>query len=224
MRQSSEGSGRRIGRPRASGPEAESNPLNALTQDERRALFLEAAARLFESKGYSETSVEDITRELGFTRGIFYYYWKNKREVVQEIHDRALALINARLDEVVARESSPAARLEGAIGNHVEAVIENRSIISVLLGNFEFSEDTLEGRRKYARRFQDLVEDGIAAGVVRDLDPRVLTFSILGLCNSVAQWYEPQGKLSAEEVRDLFASFAADGWREDGRSRSEQQS
>ena len=224
MREASEGSGRRIGRPRVSGPEADSNPLSALTQDERRALFLEAAARLFESKGYSETSVEDITRELGFTRGIFYYYWKNKREVVQEIHDRALALINARLDEVVARESSPAARLEGAIGNHVEAVIENRSIISVLLGNFEFSEGTLEGRRRYARRFQALVEDGIAAGVVRDLDPRVLTFSILGLCNSVAQWYEPEGKLSAAEIRDLFASFAADGWREAGRAPGQQRS
>ena len=56
----------------------------------------------------------------------------------------------------------------------------------------------------------------IAAGVVRDLDPRVLTFSILGLCNSVAQWYEPEGKLSAAEVRDIFTSFAADGWRENG--------
>jgi AcrR family transcriptional regulator len=206
---------RRIGRPRLSGPEAEANPLNALSPEERRTLFLETAARLFEDKGYSNTSVEDITRELGFTKGVFYYYWKNKREIVQEIHDRALAMINERLDMVMAEESPPAVRLEAAIRNHVEAVLENRSIIAVLLGNFEFSEETLEGRRVYARRFRDLIEEGIGVGVIRDLDPKVLTYAILGLCNSVARWYRPDGQLSAEEVRDIFAAFATSGWRAD---------
>lgn len=204
---------RRIGRPRLSGPEAEANPLNALSPEERRALFLETAARLFEEKGYANTSVEDITRELGFTKGVFYYYWKNKREIVQEIHDRALGIINERMDRVMAEESSPAIRLEAAIRNHVEAVLESRSVIAVLLGDFAFSEETLEGRRAYARRFQALVEEGIAVGVVRDLDPKVLTYAILGLCNSVARWYRPDGRLSAEEVREIFAAFATDGWR-----------
>jgi TetR/AcrR family transcriptional regulator, cholesterol catabolism regulator len=190
---------RRIGRPPLTGPEAEANPLNALSPE----------------KGYSNTSVEDITRELGFTKGVFYYYWKNKREIVQEIHDRALETINAGLDGVMAEESSAAVRLEAAIRNHVGAVLENRSIIAVLLGDFAFSEETLEGRRAYGRRFQALVEEGIAAGVVRDLDPTVLTYAILGLCNSVARWYRPEGRLSAEEVRDLFAAFAAEGWHAD---------
>jgi len=203
---------RRIGRPRRSGPEAENNPLNELSHEERRALFLETAAGLFESKGYKNTSVEDITGELGFTKGVFYYYWKNKQEIIQEIHNRGLELVNERLDRVMAEESSPAVRLEEAIRNHVETVMQDRSVIAVLLGNFDFSEETLEGRRAYTRRFQALVEAAIAAGAVRDLDPKLLTFAILGLCNSVAQWYRPDGRLPAEEIRDVFASFAAHGW------------
>jgi TetR/AcrR family transcriptional regulator, cholesterol catabolism regulator len=206
---------RRIGRPPLSGPEAEANPLNALTLEERRGLFLEVAARLFGEKGYAGTSVEDITGELGFTKKVFYYYWKNKQEVLQEIHDRGLRVMHERLDRVVAEKSSPAARLEVAIRNHVETVLRDRSIIAALLGNFEFSEKTLEGRRAYTRRFQDLVEEGISAGVVRDLDPQMLTFAILGLCNSVARWYRPDGRLSSEEIRDLFTAFAAEGWRAD---------
>ena len=90
---------RRIGRPPLSGPEAEANPLSALTLEERRELFLEVAARLFEEKGYASTSVEDITGELGFTKKVFYYYWKNKQELVQEIHDRGLRVMNERLDK-----------------------------------------------------------------------------------------------------------------------------
>ena len=167
-------------------------------------------------KGYASTSVEDITRELGFTKGVFYYYWKNKEEILHEIYDRALKDINERLDGVMAEESSPAVRIETAIRNHIEAVLENRSVHAVLLGGFPFPEETLEARRIYARRFQKLIEEGIAAGVVRDLDPKVLTYAILGLCNSVARWYRPGGRLSAEEIRDIFAGFAADGWRADG--------
>jgi AcrR family transcriptional regulator len=206
---------RRTGRPPLSGPEAEANPLNALTFEERRELFLGVAARLFEEKGYVNTSVEYITHELGFTKKVFYYYWKNKQEILQEIHDRGLAAMNERLDRVMADESSPAVCLEAAIRNHVETVLEDKSIIAVLLGKFAFSEKTLEGRRAYTRRFQNLVEEGIAAGVVRDLDSKMLTFAILSLCNSVAQWYHPEGRLSAEEIRDIFASFAAEGWRTD---------
>jgi hypothetical protein len=121
--------------------------------------------------------------------------------------------MHERLDKVIAEEKSPAVRLEVAIRNHIEAVLKDSSIISVLLGSFDFSEETLEGRRAYTRRFQDLVEEGIATGAVRDLDPQMLTFAILGLCNSVARWYRPDGRLSFEQIRDVFTSFATDGWQ-----------
>ena len=199
-----------------SGPEAKSNPLSALTVEKRRALFLETAAKLFEKKGYANTSVEEITSELAFTRGVFYSYWKNKQQIVHEIYDCALDIINERLDRVIDEEGSAAHRLDTAIRNHLEAVLEHRSVHAVLLGDFAFSEETLEARRVYARRFQKLVEEGIAAGVVRDQDPKILTFAILGLCNSVARWYHPEGHISAEEISELFAGFAAEGWRTNG--------
>jgi len=205
---------RGIGRPPLSGPEAEANPLSELSFEERRELFLEAAVRLFEEKGYKNTSVEDIAGELGFTKKVFYYYWKNKREIVQEIHDRGMALMNAQLDAVLEEESAPDARLDAAIRNHLRTVLRDRSIAGTLLGDFEFSEETLRARREYTRRFQRLVEDGMAAGVVRKTDPRMLTFAILGLCNSVGQWYRREGRLTDEEILDIFASFAARGWRE----------
>jgi AcrR family transcriptional regulator len=206
---------RRAGRPPLKGPEADANPLQALSLEERRTLFVGVAARLFEEKGYANTSVEDITAELGFTKKVFYYYWRNKQEVLQEIYDRGLRILHQRLDAVVAEERSPEARLVAAIRHHLQAVLRDRSIIAVLLAGADLSERTLAERRAYTRRFQELVEEGVAAGAVRDLDPQVLTFAILGLCNSVAQWYRPGGRLSAAEIRDLFAGFAAAGWQSD---------
>ncbi len=190
--------------------------MSELSFEERRELFLEAAVKLFEEKGYKNTSVEDIAGELGFTKKVFYYYWKNKREIVQEIHDRGMALMNAQLDAVMEEEREPGARLDAAIRNHLRTVLRDRSIAGTLLGDFEFSEETLRARREYTRRFQRLVEEGMAAGVVRKIDPQMLTFAILGLCNSVGAWYRSDGRLTDEEIIDIFAAFAACGWRAGG--------
>ena len=203
---------RRAGRPPLSGPGALANPLSELSLAERRDLFLNVAAKLFEQKGYAGTSVDDITAELGFTKKVFYYYWRNKREVLQEIHDSGLRIMRERLDRVITEESSPAARLETAIRIHLESVLRDRSII-VLLADAHMSEEALAARQAYTRRFQDLVVEGIAAGVVKNVDPQMLTFAILGLCNSVAQWYQPDERLPAATIRDIFADFAAAGWR-----------
>lgn len=204
---------RRIGRPPLSGPEAESNPLHDLTHEERRTLFLETAARLFGRNGYANTSVGDIAAELGFTKGVYYYYWSTKREIVEEIHNRALQILHDRLSGVIDSGAAPREQLETAIANHVETVMQDNAIIGAILADLDMSSETIASHRQYARRFQGLVDRGIAAGVVRDdLDPQMLTLAILGLCNSVSRWYRAEGRLSATQVRDLFGAFASGGW------------
>jgi hypothetical protein len=113
----------------------------------------------------------------------------------------------------IAEDTSPAERLEAAIANHIDNVTHRRPIIAVLLSDSLRSDVIVEGHRQYARRFQEIVEEGIAAGVVRDMDPQILTYAILGLCNSIVGWYRPSRRLSADEVRALFMEFAAEGWR-----------
>jgi TetR/AcrR family transcriptional regulator, cholesterol catabolism regulator len=202
---------RKVGRPPKTGLGAEENPLSDKTQEERRMLFLETAARLFETRGYSETSVKDITDELGFTKSVFYYYWDNKKEIIQEIHDRALREVNERLDEVEAEHDLPQERIEAAIRAHLRSVLQNRSLTAVHLGDLHLSEETHGRKRAYTRRFQRLMEDGIAAGVIREQNPKILAFAILNVCNALTTWYSPTGHLSPEEVEDFYVSFILHG-------------
>lgn len=50
-----------------------------------RQAFLDAARIVFERKGYSGTSVKDITDRLQVTRGSFYYYFRDKRHIFVEL-------------------------------------------------------------------------------------------------------------------------------------------
>ncbi|MCD4740860.1 MAG: TetR/AcrR family transcriptional regulator [Desulfobacteraceae bacterium] len=55
--------------------------------DERKEEIILASQALFIEKGYIETKVSDIVRKINVSQGTFYYYFKSKEEVVDEIVD-----------------------------------------------------------------------------------------------------------------------------------------
>ena len=57
-------------------------------KNQKRKKILDKAWELFRKNGYEETKVEDITRELGVSKGSFYTYFKTKDEVLYEILER----------------------------------------------------------------------------------------------------------------------------------------
>ncbi|MUT68304.1 TetR/AcrR family transcriptional regulator [Paenibacillus sp. NEAU-GSW1] len=59
--------------------------------EERRNEILDAAEMLFASKGFNQTTINDILTEIGIAKGTFYYYFKSKEEVMDAIIDRFIA-------------------------------------------------------------------------------------------------------------------------------------
>lgn len=53
--------------------------------DERRNEILHVANQLFNEKGYENTSISDILKEIGIAKGTLYYYFKSKEEIMDDI-------------------------------------------------------------------------------------------------------------------------------------------
>lgn len=53
--------------------------------EERKAEILDTAEMLFITKGYNQTTIQDILNEVGIAKGTFYYYYKSKEEVMDAI-------------------------------------------------------------------------------------------------------------------------------------------
>lgn len=49
--------------------------------------ILEIARKLFWEKGYEQTSMQDIVRELGMSKGAIYHHFKSKEEILCRISD-----------------------------------------------------------------------------------------------------------------------------------------
>lgn len=54
----------------------------------RKNEILDAAQQLFLEKGYAKTTVIDILNVHGLSKGVFYYYFKSKEQVMDAIIDR----------------------------------------------------------------------------------------------------------------------------------------
>ena len=53
--------------------------------EERRRQLLAAAQRLFMKKGFRSTSIEDIARQAGLTKGAFYFHFNKKEDILYEL-------------------------------------------------------------------------------------------------------------------------------------------
>ncbi|MEO1661363.1 MAG: TetR/AcrR family transcriptional regulator [Pseudomonadota bacterium] len=67
--------------------------------------MVESATRLFEAKGYAETSINDICLDLGITKGALFHYFRTKQDLFLEAWTRLQVAMDAE-----AREAAIAAR------------------------------------------------------------------------------------------------------------------
>ncbi len=75
--------------------------------------ILEAAAQIFRRKGYHATSMQDIARAVRLQKASLYHHVSSKQDILVALLDRALDLLIAAMQEVLASIRSPSAARSG---------------------------------------------------------------------------------------------------------------
>lgn len=75
--------------------------------EERRNEILDVAERLFGTKGFDNTSTNDILNEIGIARGTLYYHFKSKEDILDAMIERITARLVAQARTIAARKEIP---------------------------------------------------------------------------------------------------------------------
>jgi AcrR family transcriptional regulator len=182
--------------------------------------LLSAAVEVFVVRGYDGTSMEDLAKAAGITKSSIYHHVAGKEELLRLSVTRALDGLFAVLDEPGAREGRAVDRLEYVVRRTCHELVENLPHVTLLLrvrGNTVTEREALERRREFDHRVADLVAAAIAEGDLRaGLDPRLTARLILGMNNSVSEWYHPHAAdrgAEADALADAVVGLAFDGLR-----------
>jgi AcrR family transcriptional regulator len=203
----------------AGGPGAAAPGVPARDRSSRARENIRAAAcRAFAARGPSATRIADIAREAGVSSAIIHYYYKSKDEVLLAALQWANEHTSRRLHELRQETSDPMELLRRTIDLAIpsEGVLRDEYVLWIetwarvrlhprLLAECAAMSDRWTGF------FEELVEDGTAAGVFHPAAPaaeiaqRMVALSD-GLSFRSAIGYTG---MQVQRVRELLASFAA---------------
>lgn len=190
-------------------PPITTKPTRRSGADERRRHIVGVAAELFDGRGYHATTVEDIAEAAGLKKATIYHYFAGKDRILAEIHEsfieRLIAQHEARADLPI----PPDLQLLEVITDMLEVTATRRGQVRAFFEHFrelplEEQNHARTRRDHYEQIVRGLIIEAIAAGRMRDVDPRLATLALFGMCNWAYQWLDGSGRRTAREIAYVF--------------------
>ena len=195
--------------------------VNITTHAVRRDAFIDAAEQLFRTKGYEDTSIQDILDALGVSRGAFYHYFGSKSELLQAVTDRMVTTATAAAAPIAFDPDLTAPEKLQGLFRHIQRWKEGRT--DLLLGIIEawISDENALMREKYRRGVAHaliplltrIADQGIAEGTFRATSAegtaRSIVHLLLALGDEASQLYvaRQRGLVTYDEVWRVVSTY-----------------
>ncbi|MGD0855762.1 MAG: TetR/AcrR family transcriptional regulator [Dehalococcoidia bacterium] len=176
-------------------------------REERRKEIMMIAAKLFAHKGYADASLSDVAAQMDISKAALYHYIQSKEAMLQEICN---GLLDAQIKETKRLQKSnlsPKDKLRWFVRGVVRGATKDRDVMHVYFEDTNsLSADARDKVRKQKKAFDKvlglILKEGVEKGYVNLRDIKMAVFVIQGACIFGYQWYQPNGRLSPEEIAE----------------------
>ena len=187
-----------------------------------RAQLLDTASAIMREGDVADISLSELALRSGLNSALVKYYFGNKAGLLKALLDRDWQAIVTSVDALVAKDGwDPEAKLRRHISKVVDtfyAVPYLNRLTMRLVGE----SDEAEARRiadcylsPLYRAYEQLIGDGVKAGVFRPIDPQLFYFTVTGAVDRffsarlVLRHCFDQDTLT-EELRDRYREHTVD--------------
>ncbi len=180
--------------------------LTARGRDRRRTL-LDYATQRFAENGYHPTSVSDIVDGIGVGKGVFYWYFPSKDDLLLEILRDALYDLRRVQGEEIRGVENPIHRLELGIRASIRWSAVNQDILRITMFCWteeRFARALRKGRQIIVADTARHLQDAIDLGLIADGDTTMLATAIRGVTDELSRSYA----LGSHEIDDKVSDLA----------------
>jgi TetR/AcrR family transcriptional regulator, acrAB operon repressor len=194
--------------------------------EETRSRILDAAERVFSEQGVSRTSLEDIARAAGVTRGAIYWHFKDKRDLFASMVDRVTlpmeAMVAASSDESV---EDPIALLKACAVNALKRTATDPQVQRVFdvvthkceyLGEMAGVNNRISAVQKgCVDRAEQAIRNAIKRGQLPDtVNPRLAAIGLDAmLYGLISSWLANSSYLPLERQAEAMIDLYLEGLR-----------
>lgn len=177
--------------------------------DKVRRKIVDTASVLYARKGFSATSIEEISEAAGVSLPVTYHYVKKKSEIMRLIMEDVLEIFRESLTREIKDIHDPEEKLVIAVIIYFR-VLDRQKEKALLIYQRSRSLDKASKARimqleeDVIRIFVEILEEGIKKGVFRDVDVDLAAYNIMMMAHMwVLKNWHFRKRLSLEKYIDL---------------------
>jgi TetR/AcrR family transcriptional repressor of multidrug resistance operon len=144
-----------------------------LWQSYKRQSIQEAVIRLMCREGLKSVTMERVAQEVGIAKGTVYLHYHDKKELLDEVKQSALAPLMVALEVILRSDEAPAEKLRTYSHHYFSYFEERRDLFRILIYEREMTQGSRYHSDRYRRLIQEIarvIREGIRSGVFRDAD------------------------------------------------------
>ncbi len=189
---------------------------------ETRDAVLDAAAAMFNERGYLGTSVDDIADVLGSTKGRIYHLYRSKTDLFLDVHLASLTMMLNRVRPIAEDAGlAPPEKLRRMACAQVMAIMTSEPLQKAGLQGLQrhhldlstlrrqkAMQRVIEMRDEYENLFARVLSEGIATSDFANVPPRLITKPLQGALNWTLVWFDPERGSSREQIEKMALTIA----------------
>jgi AcrR family transcriptional regulator len=187
--------------------------------ENKRNLILKVAEKIISEKGYSKTTVEEITKKVKIAKGTFYLYFKNKEELFNSIIKEGLDNLVIEIKKEIENIKDPFEKIKKGIEMYLSYHEKNYSLFKILIQEKPFlkRENFVNFWEDFFKKW-DFIKNGfeeeIKKGNIKNLNPDDIIYSLLGILHgNIHRWILNKRKYSLVEKKDVIYEIFVNGIR-----------
>ncbi len=190
--------------------------------EKRRKEISEAAARVFNQRGFRGTTISAVAEELSIDRASLYYYISSKEELFDELIREVSVENLAMAEKIESSDASPADKLRSLIVDLMGSYARTYPLLYIYIREnlnhvadkrSQWAKFMKQVNRDYDRAVISIIEQGYSDGSFKNIgSAKVVAYGIIGMIGWTNRWFKPDNKkLGAEEIGNIYADLVIGG-------------
>jgi len=186
----------------------------------------ETALRLFLERGYDNTPMSLIAKELGLTKAGVYHHFESKEHLLYVIHKNTMNRLLLPVIEEAERIAGAEQRLRSFVLEYARLLTRDSSARILISEARRLTPEHFEEIRQVWRRGFELLRNAIVelkrtGRCGENLNPTYAAFAAIGMCSWIFYWFDYSRRDGAEEVAANMAEVFLNGVLKPGRAGKE---
>lgn len=184
--------------------------------------ILDCAAQCFMEMGFQGTSIDDVARRLGATKGRIYHYYASKTDLFFDVHREGMRRLDAAVARAMEEPASGREMLRAMLDAHALTMLQNIAYLAVVvqgvhmhrlgattLAQRQVLDEIMAIRRNFESLFVTTYRRGQQDGTIGSTDASLAVKGMLGAINWTAIWYRKRASETLEDQQAIARTLAA---------------